>query len=213
MAKLLCLDCDSTLSAIEGIDEMARLRGPGIFAQVEAMTADAMNGQLAIESIFGRRLEIIQPRRVDAAAVGRRYIETVEPTARATLAALMAAHWTPVIVSGGFRQAIQPLADFLGIARIEAVDLFFEGDGRYRGYDTGYPTARSGGKPEVVRRLRAELQPERVVMVGDAVSDLEAAPESDLFVGFGRYAVRARVKNQAGAFITSLDALLPLLQG
>ena len=211
MVKLLCLDCDSTLSAVEGIDELARVRGPEIFAQVEAMTAAAMNGELAVEAVFGRRLEIIQPRRQDAAAVGRRYVETVEPTALATLAALRAAQWTPVIISGGFRQAIQPLADFLGIARIEAVDLYFEADGRYRGYDTAYPTSRSGGKPEVIRRLRAELRPSRVVMVGDAVSDLEAAPEADLFVGFGRYAARERVKKEAAAFISSLDALLPLL--
>ena len=37
--KILIFDCDSTLSAIEGIDELARVRGPEIFAQVEAMKA------------------------------------------------------------------------------------------------------------------------------------------------------------------------------
>ena len=40
--KLICFDCDSTLSAIEGIDELARVRGPEVFARVEAMTHDAM---------------------------------------------------------------------------------------------------------------------------------------------------------------------------
>ena len=209
--QLLCFDCDSTLSAIEGVDELARARGPKVFAEVEAMTNDAMNGLLTVEAVFRRRLEIIQPRRADVAAVGRRYVETVEPTARETVAALAARGWTPVIISGGFRPAIAPLAEFLGIKRVEAVDLFFNEDGSYRGYDETYPTTRSGGKPGVIDRLKRELQPARVVMVGDGVSDLEAKPVVDRFVGFGRYLVREKVRAGAGAFIYALAELPALL--
>lgn len=209
--KLICFDCDSTLSAIEGIDELARVRGPAIFAQVEAMTNDAMNGKLRVEEVFGRRLEIIQPRRADALAVGRRYIETIEPTAQATVAALKERGWTVVIVSGGFRPAIRPLADLLGIARVEAVDLRFDEAGEYLGYDEAFPTTRSGGKPEVMVRLKNELRPERVVMVGDGVSDLETKAAVDLFVGFGRYVEREKVRAGAEVFIRSLDELLERL--
>jgi phosphoserine phosphatase len=211
LVNLICFDCDSTLSAIEGVDELARARGPEIFAQVEAMTTDAMNGRLPVEAVFARRLEIIQPRRQDVAAVGQRYLETVEPTARATVADLVRAGWTPLILSGGFTPAIRPLADWLGIGRIEAVDLYFGPDGAYAGYDAAYPTTRSGGKPEVIRRLRAELNPARVVMVGDGVSDLETKPVVDQFVGFGGYLVRLRVQREASAFIRSLAELVPLL--
>ena len=35
--KLVVFDCDSTLSAIEGIDELARLRGPETFEKIEAL--------------------------------------------------------------------------------------------------------------------------------------------------------------------------------
>lgn len=211
MTKLICFDCDSTLSAIEGIDELARVRGPEVFSQVEAMTNDAMNGKLSVQAVFGRRLEIIQPRREDVAVVGQRYIETIEPTARTTVTALQKSGWTVVVLSGGFRQAIRPLADVLGVVRIEAVDLFFDADGSYRGFDTAFPTTRSGGKPEVVSALRRELKPARTVMVGDGVSDLEAKPVVDLFVGFGRYTERAKVKAGAQHFIHSLDALPALL--
>ena len=122
--KIIAFDCDSTLSAIEGIDELGRSRGPEVFAAVEAMTNDAMNGKLAIEAVFGRRLEIINPRRADAEAVARRYLATVEPTAQATITILKTRGWTPIIISGGFRPLIGPLAAQLGISRIEAVDIF-----------------------------------------------------------------------------------------
>ncbi len=211
--RLLILDCDSTLSSIEGIDELGRACGPEVFAQVEAMTNDAMNGKIPVEAVFGRRLEIIRPTRAQVEAVGRRYIETVEPAAAAMLAQARAAGWTPVILSGGFRQAIRPLADHLGIARVEAVDLYFDEAGRYRDYDRTYPTTRSGGKPEVIQRLRTELAPVRVVMVGDGVSDLETKPVVDLFVGFGRYVARERVRSGADEFVESLEALPPRLTG
>ena len=99
--KLICFDCDSTLSAIEGVDELARLRGPAVLGRVEQMTNDAMEGLVPLESVFGRRLEIIEPRAEDVAAVGQRYVETVEPTARETIAKLVTWGWTPVIVSVG----------------------------------------------------------------------------------------------------------------
>jgi phosphoserine phosphatase len=209
--KLICFDCDSTLSSVEGIDELARLRGPEIFRQVEALTEDAMNGKIRIEEIFGLRLTAIRPTKDDAAAVGRRYMGSVEPSAKETIAALGAKGWTSVIISGGFRQAIRPLADFLGIQRVEAVDLYFEADGAYKGYDSEYPSTRSGGKVDIINRLRGEFRPEKVVMVGDGVSDLETAPVVDLFVGFGGFATRDRVKREAKAFVTSLAAVPALV--
>lgn len=209
--KLICFDCDSTLSSIEGIDELARAAGPEVFARVEAMTNDAMNGKIPVEAVFGRRLELIQPRREHMEIVGNLYLETIEPTARETVAQLSARGWTPVIISGGFRPAILPLAKALGVNRVEAVDLFFDDAGNYRGFDAAYPTTRSGGKPEVIARLKRELHSTETVMIGDGASDLEAKPVVTRFVGFGRYVQRAPVKAGADAFITSLDELLRLL--
>lgn len=210
--KLIVFDCDSTLSAIEGIDELARLRGPETFEEIEALTNAAMNGEVAIDEIFARRLEIIRPSEKSCREVGQMYIEQMEPTAAATLEKLRAEGWTPIIVSGGFTQVIEPLARHLGIGRIEAVPLEFDACGNYAGFDTSAPPTRNGGKPEIISALRAEYQPETIVMVGDGISDLETQSEADLFIGFGRYAARARVLAEAGHFIRSLDALPGILK-
>ena len=210
-SKLIIFDCDSTLSAIEGIDELARLRGPEVYAEVEAQTRDAMEGKISVESVFGRRLAIIRPRRADIAMIGQRYLDEVEPTALATITKLKAAGWTPVILSGGFRPIIAPLAAHLGITRIEAVDLHFDAAGEYAGYDENFSTTRSGGKPACITALQRELSPARTVMVGDGVSDLETKPVVDQFIGFGRYVVRAKVRAGAHVFIHSLSECIPLL--
>lgn len=209
--KIICFDCDSTLSGIEGIDEMGRLRGPAVFAEVERMTTDAMNGKIPIESVFGGRLELIRPSRAEVVEIGRRYIENVEPTAKRTVKKLQERGWTAVVVSAGFTEAILPLAEFLGIDLIRAVNLSFAEDGSYLGFDAAFPATRSGGKPLVVRELKRHFAPEKVVAIGDGVSDLETKPEVDLFVGFGRYVVRPRVEREAGRFIRSLDELLTFI--
>jgi phosphoserine phosphatase len=208
--KLLCFDCDSTLSAIEGIDELARLRGPECFAAIETMTRDAMDGRIPLDDIFARRLDLIRPTRAEAEAIGRQYIAHIEPTAVATVEALRARGWTVVIVSGGYTQVIAPLARHLGIERVEAVPLRFDAAGNYAGFEP-HPAARRGGKPEIVRRLKAELRPARTVLVGDGASDLEAKPELDLFIGFGGYAAREKVRAGADAFVGRLEEILVIV--
>ena len=212
MAKrLLLLDCDSTLSAVEGIDELGRLRGPEVFAQVERMTAEAMDGGIPLETVFARRLELIRPTRAEVEGIAAKYLATVEPDAAEALRRIRAAGWEIAIVSGGFTEAILPLARALGIGRVHAVGLRFAADGSYAGFDTEAPTARSRGKNAVARRLRAELGAGEVVIVGDGASDLEVKGDADRMIGFGRYAVRAKVKAGADAFIMRLAELPPLL--
>jgi phosphoserine phosphatase len=210
-ARLLLFDCDSTLSAIEGIDELGRLRDPEVFREVEEMTTAAMEGGTPMEAIFARRLDMIRPTKSELEAIGRQYIDTVEPNALATINALKNAGWRIAIVSGGFTQAILPLADFLGIDRVEAVELKFHHDGSYAGFNEACPTSRTKGKNVVARQLREETNADLVILVGDGASDLEVKGDADIVIGFGRYAVRPKVKAGADAFIMSLAELPELV--
>jgi phosphoserine phosphatase len=209
--KLLLLDCDSTLSAIEGIDELGRLRGPEVFKAVEDMTNAAMNGGTPMEAIFAKRLDMIKPTLAECESIGAKYIAHIEPTAVASLKQLRQAGWTIVIVSGGFTQIIQPLAKVLGIDRVEAVVLKFHADGSYAGYDESCPTSKTKGKNVVARKLRAEFKADRVIMVGDGASDLEVKGDADHVIGFGRYAERTKVKAGADAFIYALSDLAAVI--
>ena len=209
--KLLLFDCDSTLSAIEGIDELGRLRGPEVFKAVEEMTTKAMDGSTPMESIFAKRLDMIKPTLKELESIGQKYIQQVEPTALDTIKKLKANGWTVMIVSGGFTQAIRPLAQYLGIDRVEAVELRFNADGSYAGYVESCPTAKSKGKNVVAIKLRDEFKAYQTVLVGDGASDLEVKGDVDKMIGFGRYTARPKVKAGADAFITSLDQLISLL--
>ena len=135
----------------------------------------------------------------------------MEPSAKQVITTLKNQGWTPIILSGGYRQAIKPLADYLGVEQIEAVDLYFNEDGSYRDFDRDYPSTRNGGKPEVVKSLREKYSPSKIVAIGDGVSDLESKSAIDMFIGFGRYAVREKVKQEADYFITDLQEVVSLV--
>ena len=49
----------------------------------------------------------------------------------------------------------------------------------------------------------------KAAFVGDGVSDLEAKPAVDLFIGFGGVVVRPRVKENADLYVTNLRDVLP----
>ncbi len=209
--RWIFFDCDSTLSAIEGVDELARIRPPEVFAEVKGLTDRAMNGEIPIDDVFGLRLDRIRPTRDECLRIGQLYIEQVEPSAKATIDQLRRLGWTPAILSGGYLPVIRPLAEHLRIDHIEAVDLHFDAQGQYTGFDTSHPNTRNGGKPEVIRQLRQTRGIQTAVMIGDGISDLETLPEVQLFAGFGGFVDREAVRSRSPHFITRLDQILPLL--
>lgn len=203
--KLFFIDCDSTLSTIEGIDELARGKGEDVFAQVVDLTNAAMNGEVPIGEVFPRRMEMIRPDRELCDEVAALYLATVVPGAVEMIRELKDDGWLPVILSGGFAPLIQPLARHLGIDHVEAVPLYFHEDGSYKGYGMEYPTTRNLGKNEVIREWKQALLPEQVMMMGDGMSDLETKPDVDVFIGFGGVVARTKVANGCDYWLTDMN--------
>lgn len=207
MRKIIAFDCDSTLSSIEGIDELARLAGPEVCLQVEKLTNQAMDGEVPLDEVFQRRLALISPSREQVAQVAQLYLDTVEPTAKATLSSLREKGWDLMILSGGFRECILPLAQELGIDLVEAVPLNFDNDGHYLSFDASYPTTYNGGKPEILAGIRSKNNPELMIMVGDGISDLETISVADHFVAYTGYINRPKVSSGTPHRIQRLSEL------
>lgn len=192
--EVVVFDCDSTLSRIEGIEDLAGEQA----GEIEALTRRAMDGELPLEAVYGARLELIRPGRADLERVARRYVETLMPGARELVAALRRLEKRVCIVSGGLLPAVAAVGRELGLdpAHVRAVDMIFEQDGSYRDFDRSSPLARAGGKVEVVRELCGGRCG---VLVGDGATDLEALPAVARFVAFGGVVRRPAVFAGAAA--------------
>ncbi|MGH7447531.1 MAG: HAD-IB family phosphatase [Longimicrobiales bacterium] len=209
---LVVFDCDSTLSAIEGIDELAASHR----AEIEALTDAAMRGELPLEAVYGRRLELIRPDRRRIERLAEQYVDRLVPDAAAVVAALQAEGIVVRVLSGGLLPAVLGLADALNISRdgVAAVGIRFAADGSYAGFDAASPLARSGGKCDVLGTWRSEFDT-GAMMVGDGATDLEAAQAADVFVAYAGVVERAAVVEAADVVIRSqsLAPVLPLALG
>jgi phosphoserine phosphatase len=207
--ELVFFDVDSTLVSIEGIDELAA--GD---AEIARMTEAAMNGAMPIDAVYRQRLERIRPSAAAIAALGRRYVESMVPGAPETIRTLRDAHVDVHLVTAGIRQAIEPLAEALGIPprALHAVALRFDENGSYAGFDEASPLARGGGKELVVLNVRARSHG-KAAFVGDGVTDLEAKDAVDRFIGFGGVRERDRVAAGSDVYVRdgSISSVLPYL--
>jgi len=219
-------DCDSTLVTVEGIDELARLKGQAEF--IAKLTGDAMDGKISLEEVYAKRLELLQPTLAELTQVGRIYRHTLVPQAAEVVEALQLAGVEVFIVSGGLKAAVVDLAELLRVpaSRVHAVEVELDAlQGKWWDYfhhqyagnpDEKYfafaptPLAESSGKSAVLKNIVADGK--RVMMVGDGSTDLVTKSVVKLFVGFGGVERRPAVAEGAEVFVDSksLAGILPI---
>jgi len=213
----VAFDCDSTLTTIEGIDELASALGKA--DEVAALTNAAMDGEIDLADIYGARLALLEPTLNDVRGVRDAYKRNVVPDSLDTIAALQAQQRKTVVVSGGLYEPVLDFSTWLGIdpSDVRAVNSEFDplvGDWWHEGADSRYldyhqgPLTQTQGKGELITQLIDEGQ--RSLMIGDGVSDLAAASQVDLFVAYAGVVDRPSVTNAAPVVIRSRE-LAPLL--
>ena len=204
------LDVDSTLCGVEGIDWLAALRGSDVGAKVTELTNQAMRGRIALDAVYGERLALVQPSRYEVEMLANLYVSSLAPGAARAVRRMREAGRRVVILSGGVREAILPVARKLGISDddVHAVPVRFTPDGDYDGYDTGSLLATAVGKRTVVESLA--LAP-RVLAVGDGATDLAIRPVVDAFGAFTGFVRRDAVVKDADLVVESFDQLIDIV--
>ncbi|MDZ7374036.1 MAG: HAD-IB family phosphatase [candidate division KSB1 bacterium] len=209
-------DCDSTLTRIEGIDELGAMLGKG--QEIRFLTQQAMEGKVPLDAVFQKRLELLRPTRGQIERIGTLYAQNLVEDAAAVVAALQSYGREVYVVSGGFLVALQKLAACLRIPirNVLGVDVAFDelqGDWykyhryqyrpnpeeRYLALDGTSPMIRTNGKRVAIERL-GKL-PGGAMLIGDGASDLAAKSAVDLFVGYGGVVQRTVVAAEADVYV------------
>jgi phosphoserine phosphatase len=205
--RLIVFDVDSTLIQGEVIEMLADR--VGAHAAVAEITEAAMRGELDFAESLNRRVATLAglPANV-LAEVG----EQIELTAgaRTTLRTLRRLGFYCGIVSGGFRQVIEPLAhelemDFVAANELEIVD------GKLTGRVVGQIIDRPG-KAKALRDFaqQAGVPMEQTVAVGDGANDIDMLTAAGLGVAFN---AKPALREVADASISHpyLDTVLFIL--
>ena len=169
---------------------------------------------MTFQDALAARLDIIKPSKQLMDAFQSVDPLTFTPGFPEVVEALRAQGTTVFLVSGGFAQMIQPHADILNIppANVFANTILFNADGSYAGFDKTAFTCKSGGKPLAVQHISESLGHSPVVMVGDGVTDMEAVPPAEAFIGFGGVVKRPAVEAGAHWFVSDWEEVLAVLR-
>lgn len=178
---LVVMDVDSTLIQQEVIELIAA--HAGCEEEVREVTEAAMRGELDFAESLHRRVSTLAGLPVEVLEEVAAEIQ-LTPGARTTIRTLRRLGFHCGVVSGGFRQVIEPLAhelmlDFVAANELEIVD------GRLTGRVTG-PMIDRAGKAKALRDFAqaAGVPMEQTVAVGDGANDIDMLTAAGLGVAF-----------------------------
>jgi phosphoserine phosphatase len=196
MCLAVGMDGDDCLFEGEGLPEIARLKGGNLYDMVDEITQRGMmkkeEGGLSWEEGFAARLELLRLTDGDIKNLEGIYASRITPHAFDVIRVLQLQGIQPLIISGGIRQAIVPVAALMGVSEehVYANTLIPDEDGFYTRYDTTTPLAQ-GRKDLLVADIRRQRNfVGRLAMVGDGHMDMRAITGSGIKIGFCAYTPR-----------------------
>jgi phosphoserine phosphatase len=211
--KLLVADMDSTIIAVECLDELADLAG--LKPKIAALTERAMKGEIEFEAGLRERVGLLKG--LPLAALEKTWTERVRlnPGAK-SLTATMRAHGAhTILVSGGFHYFTRRVARAAGFDEEHGNHLGDDGE-RLTG-EIGAPFLGREAKWEVLKEavIRRKLVFAETLAVGDGANDLSMIAHTGKMGGLGvAYHAKPVLAEAANAIIAhnDLTALL-YLQG
>ena len=203
-AGLLIMDVDSTLIQEEGIDLLGELAGSG--AEVANITHRAMNGELDFTEALAARVALLAGLPDTVFATIRKQIHFTHGV-RELVDTLHARGWKVGVVSGGFHETVDELADELGLDYVKANHLEIA-DGMLTGKVVGEVVTKDV-KLASLKKWATELGLElsQTVAVGDGANDLPMILASGIGIAFNAKAV---VREQAPYQINTPNLALAL---
>jgi phosphoserine phosphatase len=191
MPRVFVSDMDSTMISAECIDELADFAG--IKQQIADITERAMQGELDFESALRERVALLAD--LSEGAIAECLATRIEPMpgAKTLVATLKANGCRTVLVTGGFHQFADPVAEQLGFDRVVANRLEVSG-GKLTGGLTG-PITDSAVKKAALLEEMAQLGAGAASLAtGDGANDIPMLEAATYGIAY-----RAKPKARAAA--------------
>ncbi len=205
--RLVMFDCDSTLITGEVIEMLAAHAGKE--AEVAEVTERAMRGELDFEESLRERVATLAG--LDASVIDKVAADIVlTPGARTTIRTLRKMGYRTAVVSGGFIQVLEDLAEELQLDYVRANTLEIV-DGKLTGRVTGEVVDRAK-KAELLREFAADsgLKMFQTVAVGDGANDIDMLSAAGLGIAFNAKPALREIADTSVSY-PFLDVVLHML--
>ncbi|HEY9563714.1 MAG TPA: phosphoserine phosphatase SerB [Nocardioides sp.] len=205
--RLIVMDVDSTLVQGEVIEMLAA--HAGCEPEVARITEEAMRGELDFEASLRRRVALLEG--IEAEAFDKVYDSIVfAPGARTMIRTLKRLGYRFAMVSGGFTQITDRIAEDLGFDFARANELEVV-DGKLTGRIVGEVIDRAG-KADALRWFADQVgvTEKSVIAIGDGANDLDMLNAAGLGIAYNAKPVVQEAADTA-VNVPYLDTIMYLL--
>ena len=215
MKPTLILDFDSTIVSVESLDLLAEIclskhpERETRVAQIAELTKLGMEGKLDFRESLSQRLKLLDANRDHVATLVKKLLKSISPSFVSHKKQIQNSADRIYVVTGGFREFVEPVLDWLKIPNdhLFANTFWFDADGKIVGFDEANPLSEAGGKVAVARQLE-HLKP--LIVVGDGYTDyqIKEAGVASKFYYFAEVVERPSVSAKANRIVFGIDEVL-----
>jgi D-3-phosphoglycerate dehydrogenase / 2-oxoglutarate reductase len=213
--KIFVIDFDSTVTQVEGLDELAAIAlkgqadGAEIVKKIKGLTDAGMSGEISFSEALKSRIELLKANKSHIEILIDFLKTKISDSFLRNKSFLKEYNADIYIVSSGFKEFILPITQSLGLKdeNVYANTFTFDEEGNITGVDQSNVLAQTGGKIKLMESLKFEGH---VSVIGDGYTDFEIkkAGFADRFYAFTENVERPKVIAEADFAIKSLDEFL-----
>lgn len=217
--KYYLIDFDSTITQVEGLDELAAIAlsnhpdKNSVVSQIKALTDKGMNGEISFEEALSQRISLLNANKSHIESLITFLKGKVTESFDRNQAFIKEYADEIFIVSSGFKEFIVPVAIALGFKEenIFANTFVFDANDNIIGVDNSNYLAQNGGKVKLLKSLNLNGH---ISVIGDGYTDYELRKEGlvNRFYAFIENVEREKVTKEADFVIKTLDEFLFLNQ-
>lgn len=212
------IDFDSTFVQVESLELLAEVALEGkrnkdkIVDKMKKITVDGMTGKIPYEKSLSSRIKLFSAKKKDIEKVTKLLKKRITASITRNREFFKKYKNQIYIISGGFKEYINPLFTPYGIPQehILANTFKFDKRGNITGFDTTNALAHSGGKVTQIKSLSLKG---KIYVIGDGYTDYEIKKEglADKFFVFCENIKREAVADKADYLLPNFDEFLYIL--
>ena len=207
-------DFDSTIITKESLDEVLLLnvhnnKKETLKKQLEEITNQGMNGEIDLKTSIKKRINLLALQKNDIINFQDQVTDFITPGIPDIIKLLQKNNCDIYFISGGLLDCILPIAKKLNISEKNCFANTYKIKDNKIILDEQNPLIRSDGKSKIIQNIKKLSPTNKIVIVGDGISDLIPFEEkiADEFIGFGINKVRPTVQQRAPKYFTKIDEL------
>ncbi len=209
------IDFDSTIIQTEGFDELAKIvlknnpQKDSVLKKIQEFTAKGMEGKIGFQESLQKRISLLKINKSHIQNVTKILKRKISPSVLRNKKFFKNYKDSVYLITGGFIEYVEPIANKLGIPRnhILANSFRFDKKGTVLGFESKNPLSKNNGKVTAVKSLRLNGE---IIVLGDGFTDLQIKNlgAAKKFIAYIETASREAVTKTADHIVGNFDEFL-----